>query len=139
MLTLFGFFELFRKHKKNKRISLFETTESLQCDYLYSEIYLGTEAKVIFAEGQFETRISYSVRDGILVKIKRNNPYKILYEYIDGRALVLDEKKRGYAELTEKLNILKVGCEKRLHLEVYNELENEVYNFLIREFNSCRS
>lgn len=134
MQTLFGFSKLYRKHK-NKRISLFETTEDFQCDYLYSEIYLGAEAKVIFAEGQFETRISYSVRDGILVKIKSKNPYKILYEYIDGTSLVLDKKPRGYGELTETLNSLKEECEKRFHLEMYNQLENEVYNFLVREFN----
>lgn len=138
MQTLFGFFKLFRKHK-NKRISLFETKEDFQCDYLYSEIYLGAEAKVTFAEGQFEIRISYSVWDGILVKIKGKNPYKILYEYIDGTSLVLDEKPRGYAELTETLNSLKEECEKRFHLEVYNQLENEVYKFLLREFNLCCS
>ena len=138
MQTLFGFSKLFRKHK-NKRISLFETTEDFQCDYLYSEIYLGAEAKVTFAEGQFEIRISYSVWDGILVKIKGKNPYKILYEYIDGTSLVLDEKPRGYAELTETLNSLKEECEKRFHLEVYNQLENEVYKFLLREFNLCCS
>ena len=90
---------------------------------------------MIFAEGQFETRVLYSVRDGILVKIKSKNPYKILYEYIDGTSLVLDKKNRGYGELTETLNSLKEECEKRFHLEVYNQLENEVYNFLVREFN----
>lgn len=135
MQTLFSFFKLF-KRRKHKRVSLFETSEDFQCDYLYSEIYLGAEAKVIFSDGQFEIKISYSVWDGISVKLKCMYPYKILYEYIDGTSLVLDEKKRGYAELTETLNSLKKECKKRFHLEVYNQLEKEVYNFLVREFNS---
>lgn len=118
---------------------MFEKTRELQCEYLYSETYLGAEAKVILAEGKYEISCSYSVRDGVLVKIKRNKPYKILYDYIDGVSLVLDEKDRGYAELTEKLNTLKEGSGKCFHLDVYDRLEEEVYNFLVREFNQCTS
>ena len=138
MRTLFHFIKSSGKHKQ-KRTSLFEKTRELQCEYSYSETYLGAEAKVILAEGNFEVRISYSVRDGVFVKIKRNKPYKILYDYLDGVSLVLDEEDRGYAQLTENLNNLKDGSGKHFHLDVYDRLEKEVYNFLVREFNQCTS
>ena len=113
---------------------MFEETGELECEYAYMEEYLGVKAKVILAEGEYEISSSYSVRDGVLVNIKRNKPYKILYDYIDGVSLVLDEKDRGYAELTEKLNLLKEESGKYFHLDAYDRLEEEVYNFLVREF-----
>ena len=133
MQTLFRFTKLFKKAKR-KRASLFEETGKLKCEYAYREVYLGAKAKVILAGGKYEVSSSYSVRDGMLVKIKRNEPYKILYKYIDGVSLVLDEEDRGYAELTEKLNTLQEGSEKCFHLDVYDRLEEEVYNFLAKEF-----
>ena len=125
--------KMFQKHKK-MRESLFAKSDGFQCEYSYSEVYLGAKSKVTLAEEGIEVSMSYSVRDGILVKIKRNKPYSVLFDYIDGAYLINDEKDRGYVWLVESLNALKNGSDKCHSLKTHDNVEKIVYRFLVESF-----
>jgi hypothetical protein len=114
----------------SKRESMFTNMGGFQCQYSYSQMYLGAKSKVIFAENQTEVLMSYSIKDGVLVKIKRNKPYRVLFEYIDGSYVVNDEIERGYAQLVETLNSIKNESSNNHHLKVYDSVEEIMYRFL---------
>ena len=113
---------------------MFMKMDKFPCQYSYSQMYLGAKSKVMFAENEIEVLMSYSVRDGVLVKIKRNKPYRILFDYIDGTYFVNDEREHGYAQLVESLNFIKKESSNNHHMKMYDSVEEIVYNFLKKNF-----
>jgi hypothetical protein len=122
------------KKSKMRRESVFVTAGDLQCEYSYAEVYLGAKAKITFAKSKTTVDMSYSVRDGILVKIKRSEPYRVLFDYIDGTYIVNDDGNREYDQLVNALQCMKEEAGKYQHLSVYEKLETVMYKFLAINF-----
>lgn len=125
--------KMFQRNKM-PRESLFTTANDFQCEYTYAEVYLGAKAKAILTETKTEVVMSYSVRDGILVNIKRSEPYRVLFDYVDGTYLVNDDEGREYDQLVESLLCLKDEAGKHHHSVVYEKLEAILYKFLVVDF-----
>ncbi len=62
----------FRDKSKTKASPFLDLNRS-KYQYSYSEVYLGAKGKVTCLDKKIEIFMSFSVRDGILVKIKKNN------------------------------------------------------------------
>lgn len=69
--------KLIEKNKKRSYNSPFANSDCFTYDC--SPVYLGAEGKTVTIDGRFEFRMSFSAMDGILVKIKQNRPYKVLF------------------------------------------------------------
>ena len=79
--------------------------------------------------------MSYSVRDGILVNIKKNRPYQVLFDYVDGAYYINDDSHREYDRLVELLSALKNQTKDHHHMVVYKNLEAILFKFLANYYN----
>lgn len=120
---------------KNKaRTSPFLDLDKSKYQYSYSEEYLGAEGKVTCLEKSTEIHMSFSVRDGILVKIKRIQPYHVLFDYVDGAYYTNNETTAEYKQLVNAFSMLKEKSKNYDYLEIYEELEQIIYNFIVIHF-----
>lgn len=100
-------------------------------DYSYTHEYLGAKGIVNIHPQDLALHMSYSVRDGICVKLKRNRPYRVLFDYVDGTYYINDDSDRGYFHLVEQLSALKEQT-KTCHYEtVYQNLEEIMFGFVV--------
>lgn len=99
-------------------------------DYSYSEVYLGAKGIVNIYPQDLVLLMSYSVRDGILINIKKNHPYQVLFDYVDGAYYINDDSNRGYAHLVELLSALKNRTRNHQYTEIYENLEAIVFKFV---------
>ena len=97
--------------------------------YREKKIYLGYSGEL--DSGSLEIQFSYSVRDGILVNIKTELKWKILFDYCDGSYLVNDDKAK-YEDLLVKLNRLREVKEELDDRAVYKQLQRIVIEHLIK-------
>ena len=103
-------------------------------DYLYSELYLGAKGIVNIYPQNLVLLLSYSVRDGIIINIKKIRPYQILFDYIDGAYYINDDSNRGYAHLVERLSDLSKQATKYHHLEIFRKLEQIMFGFVTNNY-----
>jgi|GEM_PF-1650484 len=99
-------------------------------DYSYTPEYLGAKGIVNIHPQALALHMSYSVRDGICVKLKRNRPYRVLFDYVDGAYYTNDDSDRGYAHLVEQLSALKEQTKGRHYETVYQNLEEIMFEFV---------
>ncbi len=121
--------EFFKGHKK-RGVSLFINHSSSKYLYSYSEIYLGAKAHVFISDSLIDVDFSFSVRDGILVRIKSNSPYRVLFSYVDGAYYINDESCIEYNQLLESLSLIRKDIHTHHHLDVYGKLDQIMYNFI---------
>lgn len=100
-------------------------------NYSYSQVYLGAKGIVNFHSQDIVLMMSYSVRDGILIKIKKNLPYKILFDYVDGAYYVNDDRQQ-YNHLLKLLSALKEQASDRHYIEIYKDLEELMFDFVTK-------
>ena len=79
--------------------------------------------------------MSYSVRDGILVNIKKNRPYQVLFDYVDGAYYINDDSRGGYDHLVECLSALKNQIKSHHYMVVYENLEAIMFRFVANYYN----
>ena len=120
----------FRKPKR-KGESPFTNLNSSNYIYTYSETYLGAKAKVFLCDSTTEFQFSFSVKDGILVKIKSNQPYRILFDYVNGSYYINDNDHTEYNRLVESLSAIKNDPSIHDYSEMYTKLEEIMYDFII--------
>lgn len=113
--------------EKNNRVSLFA---QLDCQYDYEKIYLGAKSKVFLNAKGIQIVMSFSERDGIWVKIKRDQPYRILFEWADGIFHSNDDTKRNYDTLVAELHCLQQMDQCKFSSEeIFDKLEEILYRF----------
>lgn len=119
--------------KKCKAGHVSPFAESNLFAYTYTRLYLGAKGEAVTANGNLAFLMSFSIRDGIFVKFKRQCPYRVLFDYADGAYYVNDVAERGY----DKLIISLLQFQKTPHNDdaaAYSELEGIVYDFVISAF-----
>lgn len=115
----------FLNRKKKKTLLLCGLPQS-KYQYSYSEMYLGAKGKVRCLEKGVEFSISFSVRDGMLAKIKVIQPYRVLFDYVDGAYFINDEIVSKYEWLIDEFS--KLRKEKNLNYpKIYEKMEEIVY------------
>lgn len=123
----------FRGKSKTKASPFLDLNQS-KYQYSYSEVYLGAEGKVTCLDKKIEVFMSFSVRDGIWVKIRKKQPYQVLFNYADGAYYTNDETNIEYEQLINAFSILKNETKDYHYMEVYEKLEAIIYNFIIMYF-----
>lgn len=103
----------------------------MKCEYTYSKISLGAQAKVYFPEQKMEFSMVYDRRDGIWAQIKRKEPWRILFEYVDGVCLINDDMDRDYQQLKDALELLKSEENTEETMKIYEKLEKIMYQFIV--------
>lgn len=98
-------------------------------DYSCSELYLGVKSVVNIYHTNMVLLMSYSERDGILIKIKQNCPYQVLFDYVDGAYFINDESSRRYDQLIESLSTLKNQTSHHHNMEIFEKLETIMFEF----------
>ena len=136
MGILFNCIKWFQKFEK-KRESPFSNFNSPNSVYICSKTYLGAKAKVQLCDRQIELHFSFSVKDGVLVQIKGNQPLRILFDYVDGSYYVNDSGNIYYNRLIESLSAIKNDTSIHDHFEMFAKLEEIMYDFIARSF--CNS
>ncbi len=124
-----------RFQKLNRKCeSPFLNLNSPNCIYTYSRIYLGSKAKVYLCEKKMEFLFSFSVRDGILVKIKCNQPCRVIFDYVDGSYYINDNSNIDYKRLIELLSAIRNETYKRHQQQTYDKLEKIMFDFISSQF-----
>ena len=103
--------------------------------YSYSQVYLGAKGIVNIYPQDLVLSMSYSVRDGILVNIKKNRPYQVLFDYVDGAYYINDDSRGGYDHLVERLSALKNQIKSHHYMVVYENLEAIMFRFVANYYN----
>ena len=98
-------------------------------DYSCSELYLGVKSVVNIYHTNMVLLMSYSERDGILIKIKQNCPYQVLFDYVDGAYFINDDSSRRYDQLVESLSTLKNQTSHHHNMEIFEKLETIMFEF----------
>lgn len=122
------------RDKSKTKASPFLGLNRSKYQYSYSEVYLGAKGKVTCLDKKIEFFMSFSVRDGILVKIRKKQPYRVLFHYVDGAYYTNDEANIMYEQLINAFSMLKNEAKYYHHMEVYEKLEAIIYNFIIMYF-----
>lgn len=104
-------------------------------DYSYSEVYLGAQSIVNIYPKDLVLRMSYSVKDGILINIKKNGLHRILFDYVDGAYYINDDSSRGYDHLVELLITLKKQSKEHHYMDIYENLEAIMFKFITNHYN----
>ena len=117
-----------RLHSKKVYESPFNSLENSV--YSYSKVYLGARAVVSIFPKNIILQVSYSVRDGILITIKKADPYRILFDYVDGAYYTNDDSEREYNHLIERLSILNSQAKKLHYMIIFNKLETLLFEFI---------
>ena len=112
---------------KKIRKSLFINIEN--SDYSYSEVYLGAKGILNIYSQDLVLVMSYSVRDGILVNIKKKHPYRVLFDYVDGAYYINDDSNKTYDHLVELLSVLKKQVVNH-YMDIYEKLESIMFEFI---------
>ena len=99
-------------------------------DYSYSQVYLGAKGVANLYSQDLVLSMSCSARDGILVNIKKNRPYQVLFDYVDGAYYINDDGHKGYNHLIELLSALKNQIASHHHTVVYENLEAIMFEFI---------
>ena len=126
-------FKCIKRSKPSKSIRTSPFIGLKCCDYLYSGVYLGARGTVKLYPEDIVLQMSYSEKDGILVNIKRRNPYRILFDYVDGAYYINDENVQGYHHLVESLSVLKKFNNGR-YSDTYFQLESILFEFVIQHY-----
>ena len=86
-------------------------------------IHCGFEGE--WSAHNIEIHLSYSIRDGVNVNIKRLAPWRVLLEYSDGSAVINNEKPK-YAQMLAELNALRENAPHLSEREAFQRLEEIV-------------
>lgn len=124
---------------KRKDRKTFPNTQDRCFHYSYITSYttddrdLCKTGKVLIGDGQYELTFYSSARDGVGVKLKCNQPYRILFDYNDGQYLLNDVRDYDYTDLLCKLNALNESAHD--YRKAYSGLETITDSFVIDYFN----
>lgn len=101
--------------KRNNNSSAADLTNSAEeqgiFEYSQEKLYLGTKGILKLNDANHTVIFSYAIHDGIMWKMKRNNPYKVLFEYCDGNYFINNTDKSIFLSLVNELN--------RIHMNTY--------------------
>lgn len=106
-----------KRHKNRDRNSPFNDPQFFR--YFYSQVYLGSEGRAVTVDGNLEVLMSFSAKDGILVKLKQNRPYRILFDYVDGAYYVNSNFESQFGKLIQNLSLLQ---------KARDDIENTYYH-----------
>ena len=121
-----------KRTQSSRRIDKSPFANQDGCDYSYSEEYLGAKAIVNIYSQNIVLTMSYSLRDGILVNIKKNCPYRVVFDYVDGSYYVNDNRDGGYGHLAELLLTLGNQTSGNHHMKIYKKLEELMFEFVMK-------
>jgi len=103
-------------------------------NYSYSQVYLGAKGIVHIYPQNLVLSMSYSAKDGIFVNIKKNRPYHVLFDYVDGAYYINDDRYEEYEHLAKLLFTLKNEISSHHHTEVYENLEATMFDFITNHY-----
>lgn len=125
------------RRKQNNQLSLFATLDADKYQYTYSDLYLGAQAIIRIPVQHIEILFQYSVKDGIIVKLKSCDPYQVLFSFIDGAYYINDLPKEKYDVLIEKLLGLRreqETCKQVTYEQAFERLERIMYSYFIEYY-----
>ena len=120
-----------QRDKQNHKSPFIDLNNS---DYSYSEIYLGAQSVVNINSHDLVLQMSYSVKDGILINIKKKRPHRLLFDYVDGAYYINDDSNREYDHLVELLSVLKKQRRNSNYTVIYEKLEAIMFDFVTNCF-----
>ncbi|MCR5602623.1 MAG: hypothetical protein K6G27_02840 [Lachnospiraceae bacterium] len=137
----YGVKKLLGKYDDPTQHSMFKRLAQYGYEYSCNEIYLGWKGKLKYSD-TYDFEWSASERDGIFVKIKRIDPWRVFFEYSDGGCVIYDDEALGI-----EMNLRKVQAEldilrKRKDASVkikYKEMESIIYNNMADWFMDMQS
>lgn len=96
--------------------------------YQVKETYLGFEGILDEIRGKLQIILSYTVRDGIFVNMKRTEPWQVLFEYSDGAYFT--NCTNEFAHMIQSLeNLRQRNCQED-NCDTYAQLEMIVLAYL---------
>ena len=133
MSTWFECINHFRKTGK-KRKSTFTVMDANKYEYVYSDLYLGSQGMIKILVKHVELSCSYSTKDGLFVNIQSKSPYRVLFNFIDGSYFINDTSKDQYYALISSLFELKNESSKYNYTCVFDRLESIMYRYICKQF-----
>lgn len=125
-------FECIKRIRPNIRNYKSPFLNLANAEYSCSEVYLGAKGIInIYPEG-LVLSMSFSVRDGILINIKKNHPYQVLFDYVDGAYYINDDSIVDYIRLVELLSKLKAQTKNLHHAEIFEKLEALMFDYVTK-------
>jgi len=104
-------------------------------EYITKEIGLGQIGEATSGDKNYIIDFSYEKREDIIHwRLKRNNPYSILFSYIDGAYIINDSRTFDYDSLISKFNLIKSYSKKQQYTETYAQLEKLTAEFIKEYF-----
>lgn len=107
-------------------------------NYHLKETHLGFEGNLDAVNANIKIVLSYTVRDGIFVNIKVLNPWKVLFEYVDGAYFVNDQNAERFDKIIKSLKDLQTQNDQGNYRRIYAQMETIVLKHLL-EYTSCAS
>lgn len=100
--------------------------DNIKC--ICDPIYLGMKGKLYSIDGNLRIEFSYSVRDKIYVKVILINPWRILFEYVEGGSHIFDDDNHDYeywlTDLQNRLDILMSESSGKNYQVIFNEVKS---------------
>ncbi len=119
----------------SNRVSFWIGYEANDMEFFFSETSdaFGKATEGCSADGMYLIAFSYSYRDGISWTLRRNQPWKILFEYFDGSELCNDDPRAAYDTLLCDLRDLseKVKVDGR---DAFDQLRDITHRFMYSYF-----
>ncbi len=121
---------LLSKYDDPTKHSVFNRLAQYGYEYSCEELHLGWKGKLIHS-GQYDLEWSASNRDGIWVKMKRKDPWRVFFEYADGGCVIFGDEilglKKGLCEIQGSLDTLR--GEKHINTRgKFKKLERIIYD-----------
>lgn len=98
--------------------------------YQVKEIHLGFEGNLEEIRGNLQIVLSYTVRDGIFLNIKRTKPWQVLFEYSDGAHFTNCTSADEFAQMIRSLESLRQRNHQDHDCDIYAQLERIVLEYL---------
>ena len=106
--------------------------DSAGISYCYKNMGLDEFGSVEILNLKERITFEYSIRDGILIQIKRLDPWKILLDYANGSFYIYDDNKTKYKNLLENLDRASI-------VDNYDELEEIIFLYCVEAYGISES
>lgn len=106
--------------------------DSAGISYCYKNMGMDEFGSVEILSLKERITFEYSIRDGILIQIKRLDPWKILMDYANGSFYIYDDNKTKYKNLLENLDRASI-------VDNYDELEEMIFLYCVEAYGISES
>ena len=106
--------------------------DSAGISYCYKNMGLDEFGSVEILNLKERITFEYSIRDGILIQIKRLDPWEILLDYANGSVYIYDDDKLKYKNLLENLDRASI-------VNSYDELEKMIFLYCVKAYGISES